>query len=50
MAGTDEDKSYRKEIVIIEEAKARKLSRKNLNKSAPDEDKPFEGKSMAMIF
>ena len=27
-----------------------KLNRKNLNKSAPDEDKPFEGKSMAMIF
>ena len=35
---------------IIDEAKARKLSRKNLNKSSPDEDKPFEGKSMAMIF
>ena len=35
---------------IIEEAKSRKLNRKNLNKSAPDEDKPFEGKSMAMIF
>ena len=35
---------------IIDEAKARKLRRKNLNKSAPDEDKPFEGKSMAMIF
>ena len=35
---------------IIDEAKARKLSRKNLNKSALDEDKPFEGKSMAMIF
>ena len=35
---------------IIDEAKARKLKRKNLNKSAPDEDKPFEGKSMAMIF
>ena len=35
---------------IIDEAKARKLNRKNLNKSAPDEDKPFEGKSMAMIF
>ncbi len=35
---------------IIEEAKSRKLKRKNLNKSAPDEDKPFEGKSMAMIF
>ena len=35
---------------IIEDAKSRKLNRKNLNKSAPDEDKPFEGKSMAMIF
>ena len=35
---------------IIDEAKARKLKRKNFNKSAPDEDKPFEGKSMAMIF
>ena len=35
---------------IIEEAKSRKINRKSLNKSAPDEDKPFEGKSMAMIF
>ena len=35
---------------IIDEAKARKFKRKGLNKSAPDEDKPFEGKSMAMIF
>ena len=35
---------------IIDEAKARKLMRKGLNKSAPDDDKPFEGKSMAMIF
>ena len=35
---------------IIEEAKSRKLNRKSLNKSAPDRDKPFEGKSMAMIF
>ena len=35
---------------IIDEAKARKLKRKGLNKSAPDEDKPFEGKSMVMIF
>ena len=35
---------------IIDEAKARKVKRQNLNKSAPDEDKPFEGKSMAMIF
>ena len=29
---------------IIEEAKSRKINRKSLNKSAPDEDKPFEGK------
>ncbi len=36
--------------VIIDEAKIRKLSRKGFNKSAPDDDKPFEGKSMAMIF
>ena len=35
---------------IVDEAKTRKLSRKGLNKSAPDDDKPFEGKSMAMIF
>ena len=35
---------------IIEEAKTRKSQRKNLNKSSPDNDKPFEGKSMAMIF
>ena len=35
---------------IIEEAKTRKLNRKNLNKSAPDEDKPFEGRSMIMLF
>ena len=35
---------------IIDEAKARKLNRKNLNKSSPDDDKPFFGKSMAMIF
>jgi len=35
---------------IIDEAKARKLLRKGLNKSAPDQDKPFDGKSMAMIF
>ncbi len=36
--------------VILEEAKRRKENRKDLNKSAPDIDKPFEGKSMAMIF
>jgi len=35
---------------IIDEAKIRKLKRKGFNKSAPDEDKPFEGKTMAMIF
>ena len=35
---------------IIEEAKKRKQSRIDLNKSAPDNDKPFFGKSMAMIF
>ena len=35
---------------IIDEGKARKLKRKDLNKSATDEDRPFEGKSMAMIF
>ena len=31
-------------------SKIKKIKKKNLNKSAPDEDKPFEGKSMAMIF
>jgi ornithine carbamoyltransferase len=35
---------------IIDEGKARKLKRKGLNKSTSDEDRPFEGKSMAMIF
>ena len=35
---------------IIGEAKKRKQNRIGLNKSAPDNDKPFEGKSMAMIF
>ena len=35
---------------IIEEAKTRKLKRKNLNKSAADFDQPFAGKSMIMIF
>ena len=30
--------------------KLESLEEKNLNKSASDEDKPFEGKSMAMIF
>ena len=37
-------------IAIIEEAKKRKQNRSGLNKSAPDKDKPFEGRSMAMIF
>jgi len=44
------DLSSKELRLIIEEAKLRKLNRKNLNKSAPDKDKPFEGKSMAMIF
>ena len=35
---------------IIDDAKLRKVRRKGLNKSATDDDKPFEGKSMAMIF
>ena len=35
---------------IIDEAKSRKIKRLDLNKSAADADKPFEGKSMAMIF
>ena len=35
---------------IIEEAKTRKSKRKELNKSAPDFDQPFAGKSMIMIF
>ena len=35
---------------IVDEAKIRKLKREGFNKSSPDEDKPFEGKSMAMIF
>ena len=35
---------------IIDEAKERKLKRRGLNKSTPDEDKPFDGKSIAMIF
>jgi len=36
--------------LIIEEAKVRKLNRTGFNKSATDKDKPFEGKSMVMIF
>ena len=35
---------------IIEEAKTRKSKRKELNKSTPDFDQPFAGKSMIMIF
>jgi len=35
---------------IIEEAKIRKSNRKDLNKSEPDSDHPFQGKSMVMIF
>ena len=35
---------------IIDEAKSRKIKRQGLNKSAADADKPFAGKSMAMIF
>ena len=35
---------------IIDEASSRKLNRKNLNKSSIDNDKPFDGKSMVMIF
>ena len=35
---------------IIDNAALRKINRKNLNKSSPDSDKPFEGKSMIMIF
>ena len=35
---------------ILDEAKTRKSNRQSLNKSAPDHDKPFEGKSMVMIF
>ena len=35
---------------IIDEAKSRKTQREGLNKSAPDHDEPFKGKSMAMIF
>ena len=36
--------------LIIDQAKTRKLNRVNFNKSSPDTDKPFEGKSMVMIF
>ena len=35
---------------IIDESRLRKKNRDGFNKSAPDEDKPFEGKSIIMIF
>jgi len=35
---------------ILEEAKTRKSKRKDLNKSAPDFDQPFAGRSIIMIF
>ena len=35
---------------IIDSARERKNKRSGQNKSSPDHDKPFEGKSMAMIF
>ena len=35
---------------IINEAHKRKSDRSGFNKSAPDKDKPFEGKSIVMIF
>tara|TARA_B100000963_G_scaffold360539_1_gene391781 strand:- start:2330 stop:3256 length:927 start_codon:yes stop_codon:yes gene_type:complete len=35
---------------ILDEAKLRKQKRVNLKKSEPDNDKPFAGKTMAMIF
>tara|TARA_A100001037_G_C15066525_1_gene597335 strand:- start:270 stop:1196 length:927 start_codon:yes stop_codon:yes gene_type:complete len=35
---------------ILDESNQRKSKRKDFNKSASDEDKPFEGKSMVMIF
>ena len=35
---------------IIDEAKLRKLNRSGFNKSQPDTDKPFQGKSIIMIF
>jgi ornithine carbamoyltransferase len=35
---------------ILEEAKIRKSKRKDLNKSAPDFDQPFAGRSIIMIF
>ena len=35
---------------IIEEAKSRKISRKDLNKVSVDPDEPLKGKYMVMIF
>ena len=35
---------------ILDEARTRKITRANLNKSSLDEDKPCDGKSMIMIF
>ena len=35
---------------ILEEAKSRKNKRTAFNKSAPDADKPFDGKTMTIIF
>jgi ornithine carbamoyltransferase len=36
--------------IVIDEASSRKQKRNGFNKSAPDLDMPFKGKSMAMIF
>ena len=36
--------------IVIDEASSRKKKRNGFNKSAPDLDMPFKGKSMAMIF
>ena len=44
------DLSAKELRAIIDEASTRKMKRKGFNKSAFDEDKPFEGKSMVMIF
>ena len=35
---------------VIDEAKIRKSNRQGFNKSEADKDKPFDGKSMVMIF
>ena len=44
------DVSAKELRAIIDEASTRKMKRKGFNKSALDQDKPFEGKSMVMIF